>query len=106
MTTFWYLNKAILLSNPVTGQNTFPIISKLVDDVITISDREIAAAWCQIMQRMKTVIEPTGALTLAAVISNEFNQKYPVTEYRNVAVILCGGNLDLSVVPKMIELSK
>ena len=77
-----------------------------MDEVITISDQEIAGAWCQIMQRMKTVIEPTGALTLAAVLSKEFNDKYPMTEFKNVVVILCGGNLDLSVVPKMLELAK
>ena len=89
-----------------SGENTFTIISKLVDDVITISDKEIAEAWCQIMQRMKTVIEPTGALTLAAVLANDFSKKYPATEYKNITVILCGGNLDLSVVPKIIELAK
>ena len=54
---------------------------------------------------MKAVAEPTGALTLAASLSDEFNRKYPREIYKNVAVILCGGNLDLAVVPNMIALA-
>ena len=55
--------------------------------------------------RMKSVAEPTGALALAVALSEEFNEKYPASVYKNIGVILCGGNLDLSVVPKMLELA-
>lgn len=55
---------------------------------------------------MKAVIEPTGSLALAVVLSDEFAQKYPKEQFKNIAVILCGGNLDLSMVPKMIELGQ
>ena len=54
----------------------------------------------------KAVIEPTGSLALAVVLSDEFAQKYPREQFKNVAVILCGGNLDLSMVPKMLELGQ
>ena len=81
------------------------IIMKLVDDVITVSDQAVAQSWLHIMQRMKSVAEPTGALALAVALSEEFNEKYPASVYKNVGVILCGGNLDLSVVPKMLELA-
>ena len=54
---------------------------------------------------MKSIAEPTGALALAVALSEEFNEKYPASVYKNVGVILCGGNLYLSVVPKMLELA-
>ena len=76
---------------------------KLFADVITVSNQAVAQSWLHIMQRMKSVAEPTG--TLAVVLSEEFNDKYPASVYNNVGVILCGGNLDLSVVPKMLELA-
>lgn len=58
------------------------------------------------MERMKTVIEPTGALATAVLCSEAFNAAYPVERYPNVAVILCGGNLDLAMVSKMVELGQ
>ena len=54
---------------------------KLVDDVITIPDQAIAQSWLHIMQRMKSVAEPTGALALAVALSEEFNQKYPASVF-------------------------
>jgi len=88
------------------GPNTFPIISDIVDDIITLSDSEIAKSWIYLMERAKMVVEPTGALALAVALSDEFEMKYPRSKYKSVAVIVCGGNLDLSVVPKMIQLAK
>lgn len=61
--------------------------------------------WLHIMQRMKSAAEPTGALVLAVALSEEFNEKYPASVNKNVGVILFDGNLDLSVVPKMLELA-
>ena len=78
---------------------------KLVDDVITVFNQAVAQSWLHIMQRMKSDAEPTGAFALAVALSEEFNEKYPAFVYKNVGIILCGGNLDLSVVPKMLELA-
>ena len=52
------------------------------------------------------VVEPTGALALAVALSEEFESKYPKETYKSVAVIVCGGNLDLTVVQKMIQLAE
>jgi len=49
------------------------------------------------------VVEPTGALALAVALSPEFESKYPKETYKSVAVIVCGGNLDLL---KMIQLAE
>ena len=77
---------------------------KLVDDVITVYNQAVAQSWLHIMQRMKSDAEPTGAFALAVALSEEFNGN-PASVYKNIGVILCGGNLDLSVVPKMLELA-
>lgn len=73
--------------------------------MITVDDKAVAKAWKIIMERMKTVAEPTGALALAVALSPAFNYLYPAQKYQRVGVILCGGNLDLSVVPRMLELA-
>jgi len=88
------------------GANTFPIITELVDDIFTVNDEQVGRSWCDIMERMKTVIEPTGALATAVLTSEAFNAAYPAESYPNVAVILCGGNLDLAMVAKMVELGQ
>ena len=41
------------------GPNTFPMISSLVDDVITVTDEQVARAWCDVMQRMKAGLSNT-----------------------------------------------
>lgn len=87
------------------GPNTWPMIKSLVDNVITVTDTEVAKAWVLMMERMKCVIEPTGALALAVAMSEEFNKLYPAESNKKVGIIICGGNLDLSAVQKMIELS-
>ena len=73
--------------------------------MITVDDISVAKAWKLIMERMKTVAEPTGALALAVALSRSFNESYPRDQFPRVGVILCGGNLDLSVVPRMLQLA-
>ncbi len=69
---------------------TFGIIQKNVDEIVTVSDFEIVSAMRLLWERMKIVVEPSGAVSLAGLLkkSKEFrNQK--------VGVILSGGNIDL-----------
>jgi serine racemase len=65
-----------------------------VDAVVTVSDAEIVAAMQLVMERMKVVVEPSGAAGLAAVLSPQFGRQLGGSCQR-VGVILCGGNLDL-----------
>lgn len=74
------------------GNHTWPIIRDFVDDVITVSEDEIKAATLQVWQRLKLVIEPTSGVAVAAALSKKF-EKVPG---QNVAVVLCGGNVDLN----------
>ena len=58
------------------------------------------------MERMKTVVEPTGALAFAVAMSKDFERLYPAKTFPRVGVLICGGNLDIAIVPKMIQLAK
>jgi threo-3-hydroxy-L-aspartate ammonia-lyase len=70
------------------GALTFPINQKLVDGVVTVSDREIVEAMRFLFERLKVVAEPSGATALAALLAGSV----PVSG-RRVGVVLSGGNI-------------
>ncbi len=74
---------------PALGDLTWPLISELVDDVVTVSEDAIRAAVAQLVHRSRLVAEPSGAVTTAAVL--EAAGKLPGG--RTVAVV-SGGNMD------------
>jgi threonine dehydratase len=73
------------------GDQTFPIIVEHVKDVLTVSDEEIIAAMKLVYERMKLVIEPSGAVTLAALLKNP-----DLFRGKKVGIIFSGGNVDLA----------
>lgn len=73
------------------GKLTFPLVLNLVDDVITVDDDAILDAMWFAMERMKIVVEPTGALALAGL----FSGKVTVPPGARVGVIISGGNTDV-----------
>ena len=73
------------------GQLTFPVIEALVADIVTVSDAELIDAMRFAAARMKMVVEPTGALAMAAAMQ----AKVPVRGLR-VGVIISGGNVDIA----------
>ncbi|KAK9833670.1 hypothetical protein WJX74_002327 [Apatococcus lobatus] len=81
------------------GDLTWPIVRDLVEGVITISDMDILAAMRICFERMKVVVEPSGATGLAAVMSPAFR----CLRHKRVGVILCGGNVDLDVLWPLIK---
>ena len=76
------------------GELTFPIIQKHVDEIITVSDGEIAGAMRLIWERMKIVVEPSAAVPLAALLKVIIKIKG-----LRVGLILSGGNADLDKLP-------
>lgn len=72
------------------GDKTFPIIRDHVKEVITVTDEEIIEAMRIIWERLKMVVEPSGAVPLAAVLKAK--EKF---EGKNVGIIFSGGNVDL-----------
>eukprot|EP01132_Coremiostelium_polycephalum_P005146 gene5146-6406_t len=80
-----------LLTN--LGTLNWPIIKDYCDDIITVNDTEIKAAMRLVWDRMKIIIEPSSATTLAAVLKPEFKLKYK--ELKKIGLIISGGNVDL-----------
>jgi threonine dehydratase len=77
------------LRAPIPGELTFPIVQQHVAEIVTVSDDEIREAIRFALLRLKLVVEPSGAVGLAAVM----NRRLPSTAQR-VGVIICGGNID------------
>ncbi len=80
------------------GELTMQIIQESVDDMLTVSDGEIAAAILLLMERTKQVVEPAGASTLAAVLSEK--ERFAG---KKVACLLSGGNIDVSFIHRIVE---
>jgi threonine dehydratase len=72
------------------GKLTFPLVMANVHDVVTVTDAQIVEAMRFLWERMKLVVEPTGALAAAAVLC----AAAPVRD-RRVGIIISGGNVDL-----------
>jgi threonine dehydratase len=75
---------------PSLGKITFPIVLDYVDDMFTVTDQELARAMFFLWERMKIVVEPTGALAFALIHSGKFPGKK-----QRIGVVLSGGNVDL-----------
>ncbi|MFX1358200.1 MAG: threonine/serine dehydratase, partial [Promethearchaeota archaeon] len=71
-------------------ERTFKIIQKFVDGILTVSEIEIIEAMKFLWERMKIVVEPSGAVPLAALLS----KKIEVTN-KKVGLIISGGNIDI-----------
>jgi len=70
------------------GKITFPLVLEYVDDMITVSERNIISAVQFLFFRMKLVVEPSGVLGLAALLSKKINPE------KKTGIILSGGNID------------
>ncbi|MFB3429889.1 MAG: threo-3-hydroxy-L-aspartate ammonia-lyase [Phycisphaerales bacterium] len=89
---------------PSLGRFTFPLVREHVDDMVTVSEAEIASATLFAMERMKIVIEPSGALALAGAMQIARNTPETIRGKR-VGVVISGGNLDLSIIPELRRLA-
>jgi threonine dehydratase len=72
-------------------------ICKYVDEIVEVSDEEIAQAIVFLLERMKSVTEGSGAAGFAAVLSRKIETS------GTVCVLLCGGNIDLNTMSRVIE---
>ena len=83
------------LRAPRPGQLTFPVMHKLVERVVLVSDGEIRAAVKFLLLRLKMLVEPSGAVPAAAVLF----RKLPAG-IRTIGVVLSGGNVDFEDLAK------
>jgi threonine dehydratase len=80
------------------GEKTLPLVQKYVDDIVTVDEEEIANAILLLLEREKTLAEGAGAAAIAALI----NHKTPLSG-KKVAVLVCGGNIDVSLLSRIME---
>lgn len=76
------------------GERNFAIIMDNVDDIVTVSEEKIIEAMRMIWERVKIVVEPSSAVSLAAILENKVD-----IQGKKVGIILSGGNLDLGRLP-------
>jgi threonine dehydratase len=80
------------------GEKTLPLIQKYVDDIVTVDEEEIANAVLLLLEREKTLAEGAGAAALAALINHKTS-----LSGKKVAVLVCGGNIDVSLLSRIME---
>jgi threonine dehydratase len=80
------------------GEVTFPLVSKYVDEIVTVEEEEIASAILTLLEREKTLAEGAGAAGVAALL-----QKKTSLNGQHTAVIIGGGNIDVSLLSRIIE---
>jgi len=80
------------------GERTLPLVQKYVDEIVTVEEEEIANAILLLLEREKTLAEGAGAAAMAAVL----NRKLSLAGKR-VAVLVCGGNIDVTLLARIIE---
>ncbi len=80
------------------GEHTFDLVQKYVDDIVTVSDDEVAGAILHLIETQKLITEGAGAVSVAAVMYD----KLPV-QGKNVVCLLSGGNIDVTILSKVIE---
>jgi len=87
------------LAVPLAGKIPFETLSRVVDRVVTVDEAAIALAILRLMELEKSVVEGAGAAPLAAFLAG----KLASLKGRNVVLVLCGGNIDLTMLDRVIE---
>lgn len=80
------------------GDHTFEICSKYVDEIVTVSDDEVASAILALMEQQKLVAEGAGAVSVAAAMFNKVDIKG-----KKVCCVVSGGNIDVTILSRVIS---
>lgn len=80
------------------GENTFKICEQYVDEVVTVSEDEIAGAILSLIEKQKLIAEGAGALSVAAAMFN----KLPI-EGKKTVCLVSGGNIDVNILSRVIN---
>jgi threonine dehydratase len=80
------------------GDITFPLVKHYVDEIVMVDEEEIAKAIMVLLEREKLLAEGAGAAALASLL-----QKKTSLKNERTAVLVCGGNIDVSLLAKIIE---
>jgi len=80
------------------GDLTLPLVSRYVDEIVTVDDEEIASAILMLLEHEKTLAEGAGAAALAALLQSKTDLRG-----RRTVVLVSGGNIDVTLLAKIIE---
>lgn len=81
------------------GDLTFKLCQKYVDGIVTVTDDEISAAILSLLEQQKLISEGAGAVGVAAVMFD----KIPDVKGKNVCCVVSGGNIDVTILSRVIE---
>ena len=87
------------LAVPLLGKLPFAVLEKVVDQVVTVNEAHIALAILRLIELEKSVVEGGGAAPLAAFLAGKLDN----LKGRKVVLTLCGGNIDLTMLGRVIE---
>jgi threonine ammonia-lyase medium form len=79
------------------GDFTFPIVQKYVDDIVLVSEEEIKHAFAFVLERMKQLIEPSSATTIAAVLNDKLRMRD-----KKIVTVISGGNVDITQINEFL----
>ena len=80
------------------GDVTLPLVQRYVDEIVTVDEEEIANAILVLLEKEKTLAEGAGAVAMATLLQRKTN-----LEGKKTAALVCGGNIDVSLLAKIIE---
>ena len=80
------------------GELTLPVVERYVDEIVTVEEDEIASAILMLLEREKTLAEGAGAAALAALLQHRTS-----LDGAHTAVLVCGGNIDVTLLSRIIE---
>ena len=86
---------------PSLGAITFPLVLRHVHDMLTVSDAELLRSMFWLWERMKIVVEPTGALAAAALLEGKLEGRHEFKGKR-IGIVLSGGNADFKALCRLL----
>lgn len=83
------------LRTSIPGELTFPIIQRYVDDIVLVDEESIKQSFSYVLTRMKQLIEPSGAVSVAGALKRK-------PEGKRIVALISGGNIDGDAIPKLL----
>lgn len=83
------------LRTSVPGELTFPVVRRYVDEIILVDEESIKQAFTRVLTRMKQLIEPSGAVSVAGALKRK-------PEGKRIVALISGGNVDTDVIPRLL----
>lgn len=87
------------LRTSIPGELTFPVVQRYVDEIVLVDEDAIKRAFTFVLTRMKQLIEPSGAVSVAAAMASKASGK-------RIVALVSGGNVDMAVIPSLLKVGR